>query len=368
VERFDVVVVGAGPGGSTAARFAAEGGARTLLLDQRPEIGAPVQCGEFLPTPSELADLFPCGDAIREAFSIPPETVLHRTHEMVVVAPSGHRFRFPLEGVSVSRRAFDQRLADAAEGAGAELRHPCGVTEVRGPRVRLAGGAEVEAKVVIGADGPLSTVARGAGFRPERVLYKMITATSDGPAPEAIELYFGSVAPGGYAWVIPKSGESNVGLGVTELPRGASLGRLLERFLRQGALEPAHDPTRWWVPIGPPPASAVRGCALFVGDAANLVMATNGGGIPTAILSGYDAGLVAARHVREGLPLAEYDRRWRAHLFGPLARAWEIKRLGDRVVHHDWLLTIGMHYIGRRGLDAMMRLRWPSRLPHREAS
>jgi digeranylgeranylglycerophospholipid reductase len=97
-------------------------------------------------------------------------------------------------------------------------------------------------------------------------------------------------------------------------------------------------------------------------------MATNGGGIPTAMLSGRDAGVVAAGHVREGVPLAEYDRLWRSHLFRPLQRAWEIKQFGDRVVHHDWLLSIGMHYIGARGLDAMMRLRWPPRLFHREAS
>jgi len=58
------------------------------------------------------------------------------------------------------------------------------------------------------------------------------------------------------------------------------------------------------VPIGPPPASAVRGRSLFAGDAANLVMATNGGGIPTAMISGRDAGVVAAGHVKSGAPLS----------------------------------------------------------------
>jgi digeranylgeranylglycerophospholipid reductase len=361
VERYDVVVVGAGPGGSSAARFAARGGARTLLVDQRPELGQPVQCGEFLPTPAELGDLFACPDVIQEAFWIPPETVLNRTHEMVVVAPSGHRFRFPLDGLSVSRRAFDQRLALAAEGEGAELRYPCGVTGVHGNVVTLARGDEVEARVVIGADGPLSTVARSCGFKPERVMFKMTTATLDAPPPEAIELYFGSVAPGGYAWVIPKSDASNVGLGVTSLPRGTSLGSLLDRFLSEHGHGPAHDRTQWWVPLGPPPASAVVGSSLFVGDAANLVMATNGGGIPTAMISGCDAGVAAAAHVRTGAPLTEYDRLWRAHMAGPLARAWAIKRRGDRVVRRDWLLTLGMHYIGSHGLDEMMRLRWPGR-------
>ncbi|MCI4358081.1 MAG: NAD(P)/FAD-dependent oxidoreductase [Thermoplasmata archaeon] len=361
-ERYDVVVVGAGPAGSLAARAAASGGARTLLVDQRAELGQPVQCGEFLPAPEELADIFPFPDVIRAAYEIPSGSVLRETNSMSCIAPGGRRYRFPLRGFSVARRSFDKALALHAEGAGAELRFPSGVTRVRGGSVTMASGAAIEAKVVVGADGPLSTVARGAGFAPARQLYRMITASSVGEFPPEIDLFFGSVAPGGYAWTIPKAGAANVGLGVTRLSRGATLGRLLDRFVRSLGLPPAEDPTCWWVPIGAPPGSAVRGCALFVGDAANLVMATNGGGIPTAMISGWDAGQVAAEHVREGVPLAEYDRRWKEHLFRPLARGHRLKRLGDRVASTDALLDFGMRYIGASGLDAMMRLRWPGRL------
>ncbi|HEV2166366.1 MAG TPA: geranylgeranyl reductase family protein [Thermoplasmata archaeon] len=361
-ERFDVVVVGAGPGGSLAARAAAEGGARTLLVDQRAELGQPVQCGEFLPAPEELADIFPFPSLIRSAYDLPVGSILRETDSMACIAPGGRRYRFPLHGFSVARRSFDKALALRAEGAGAELRYPAGVTQVRGGTVSFASGRTVSARVVIGADGPLSTVARGAGFAPPRELYRMITATSPGDFPSEIDLYFGSVAPGGYAWVIPKSGEANVGLGVTHLPQGASLGSLLDRFLASEGIAPAADATRWWVPIGAPPESAVRGRSLLVGDAANFVMATNGGGIPTAMISGWDAGVVAAAHVRAGAPLSEYDRRWKDHLFGPLARGHRLKRLGDRVARTDLLLAMGMRYIGASGLDAMMRLRWPGRL------
>ena len=140
MERFEVVVVGSGPAGATAARFAARGGARTLLVDQRPELGYPVQCGEFVPTPTELADLFPCPDIIAEAFVVPPETVLQPVEKMVCVSPRGDRFRFPLAGYVVSRRAYDKRLALDAEGEGAELRFPRGVTRVRDGTVEFAGG------------------------------------------------------------------------------------------------------------------------------------------------------------------------------------------------------------------------------------
>jgi len=362
VAPYDVIVVGAGPAGSNAARAAAVGGARTLLLDRRPELGFPVQCGEFLPTLPELLDLFEVGDIAAEAYRIPPETVRSTTHWMTCVAPSGRRYRFPLEGQTVSRHAFDARLAREAEAAGAELRHPVGVVRARAGEVTTATGERIEGRVVIGADGPLSAVARGAEFAPARTMFRMITATSHGGPPDDIELYFGRYAPGGYAWSFPKGATANIGLGVTRLRPGDSLSGLLDAFARSADLAEPVDRTRWWVPIGPPPVSLVRGTALFAGDAANLIMATNGGGIPTALLSGWDAGSVAAGHVREGIPLAEYDRRWRAHLYGPLARAYRIYRFSSRLAGHDRLLSAGMGYIGPHGLDAMMRLRWPRRL------
>ncbi|MGA8541947.1 MAG: geranylgeranyl reductase family protein [Thermoplasmata archaeon] len=365
MEAYDVVVVGAGPAGSLAARAAAEGGATTLLLDHRPELGHPVQCGEFVPAARELVDLFGCPELIAEAFDIPSGTVLRETRWMSCVSPYGHRFRFPLSGYTVSRRAFDKALAYRAEGAGAELRHPVGVTDVRGDEVRLAGGASVRAGTIVAADGPLSTVGRAVGFQPQRTMFRMVTATVDGPLTDEIDLHFGHVAPGGYAWRFPRANDANVGLGVSRATPGRSLDVLLREFLASQGLGPARELTHWWVPVGPPPESLVRGHALFAGDAANLVMATNGGGIPTAMLSGWLAGRAAARHAREGRPLADYDLAWRSALFGPLERAARIERFGERLAGTDMLLALGMRYIGASGLDEMMRLRWPARLGRR---
>ena len=362
MERFDVVVVGAGPAGSLAARAAAEDGARTLVVDHRSELGQPVQCGEFLPAGRVLSDLFDCHALLATAYDIPKSTVLRETHSMTCVSPYGRRYRFPLEGFMVSRRAFDKALAIRAEGQGAELRYPVGATGVKGNEVTLAGGNRVRASVIVGADGPTSTVARAVGFSPKRSMFRMITATADGPPTDEIQLNFGRGAPHGYAWRFPRSNDLNVGLGVAHLPPSTNLGKLLERYLKQEGLGPPRERTSWWVPIGPPPESLVVGRALFVGDAANLVMATNGGGIPTAMLSGWLAGKAAARHVRYGTPLGDYDVAWRRVLYRPLARAARIQRFSDPFTALDPLLELGMRYIGSSGLDEMMRLRWPALL------
>jgi digeranylgeranylglycerophospholipid reductase len=367
MEHFDVVVVGAGPAGSSAALFAAKAGVRVLLVDLREEIGFPVQCGEFLPSFDEMVSIFPSHDGFEDVFQIPEETVLQRTNTLDCISPSGKHYPFQMEGCSVSRRSFDKALAYRAEKAGAELRHPATVVKVEGNRVHFARGEPVDASVIVAADGPLSVVARSLGMSMERDMYKMITTSGKGSFDPTVEVYFGKVAPGGYAWVIPKGDSANVGLGVSELPKGQTLSTLLARFATRRKLTLERPYTRWWVPIGEPPETAVKGNVLFAGDAANMVMATNGGGIPTAMITGMYAGKTAAKHILEKSPLTDYDVMWQKSLREPLHTGYYLKNFGGKMVGSDLLLSFGMRYMGSKGMADFIRMKVSKRLGGRKA-
>ena len=90
-EDRQIVVVGAGPAGSTAARYAAEAGADVLLIDRRTIIGKPVQCAGYLPTLGELAEMLPDVPDHDELYHIDDSFVLARTYQSVMVSPKGRK-------------------------------------------------------------------------------------------------------------------------------------------------------------------------------------------------------------------------------------------------------------------------------------
>ena len=117
---WDAVIIGGGPAGSTVARYAAEGGAKVLVIDRRKEIGTPLQCGELVPTNSELKQLCPNVPKIDNLFQTPKSAVSRRTHEMGLVTPSGQKLPYPFEGKILYRPIHDQALVGLAKKAGAQ--------------------------------------------------------------------------------------------------------------------------------------------------------------------------------------------------------------------------------------------------------
>ncbi|ABK14461.1 MAG: NAD(P)/FAD-dependent oxidoreductase [Methanothrix sp.] len=370
-----IIVVGAGPAGSTAAETAARLGADVILVERRMEIGSPVQCGGFIPEASELRDLLPDAVLPETLVEIPERCILNRTRIQRLYAPSGRSAEFPVAGRCVDRRSFDRYLAHRAARAGAQL--IVGTeADVRGESIHLKGRREgiIDADIIIGADGPSSRIAEaiGAVQRDEPGIcleYEMVDVDIDR---DAAEMYFGERwAPGGYAWIIPLGDDiANVGVGVRrsyirgEIDLPLILRRFVEehphagRILRKGEIVAV---MRGIVPSGGMPEIIQSGRFLLAGDAAGHVMATSGGGVPLAMVAGRIAGEVAATHARGG-DLNVYTQRIEKELGAPLRGSVIIRRMVDRAMRSDRSIDMIFSLLDPMTMKDIQRGRLPAPL------
>jgi digeranylgeranylglycerophospholipid reductase len=367
-DGIDVAVVGAGPAGSVAAEAAAKLGANVVLIERKREIGTPVQCGGFLPEVGELQALLPNAKIPDALAEIPERHILHRTRLQRIYAPSGKAKEFSVSGRVVDRRGFDRNLAWKAARAGAQV-----LIETRadldGSALRLSGRSlgTIEAKVVIGADGPSSAIARGAGMACRQEVgvcleYEMADVDID---PDAAEMYFGTrCAPGGYAWIIPLGQDvANVGVGTRpSYLQGKKLRDVLEAFIRDHAIAKEKLQNgevtavmRGLVPAGGMPPAIAKENVLLAGDAAGQVMATSGGGIPLAMVGGRAAGEVAARHARGEADLKEYPSRIATEMGKELDNSVRIRKIVDRMMGSDRLMDALFAMLPPDQMKATMR-------------
>lgn len=326
--EYDIVVVGAGPAGSTAAKSAAEGGADVLLIDKRREIGIPVQCGEAL---SEL---------VLGEFGIKPDPrwAVNKIDSAKLVSPSGQAVRIRQRrsdkiGYILDRKVFDEFLAIRAVRSGSEMSVATFVNglvqedgEIKGVSYESQEDeGVVNAELVIAADGVGSRVGNWAGIETKLgtdelesgVQFKM--AGVEFESKFMMEFYFGAkVAPGGYAWIFPKDEDvANVGLGVLPARAEKSAMEYLKDFvsskpnLRNGEI---FEVDAGGVPVSGPLEKTFAEKILLVGDAARQVNPLTGGGIDWSMRAGDIAGKVAADAVLEGNTsesrLEEYQVRW----------------------------------------------------------
>ena len=341
---YDVLVIGAGPGGSTAARYAAAAGCRTLLVEKRAEIGTPVRCGEGV------------AKGWLEEIGVAPsrEFIAHEVDGARVIAPDGstlvvdERRAGNEVGYVLERDLFDRHLAKLAARAGADIRLKCTAMgllledgQVTGAGCEHMGEVlQVRAPVVIGADGFESQVGRWAGLSTHLrardidacLQYTLVGIEGD---PRYSDFYLGSCAPGGYVWVFWKGpGVANVGIGVnlSKLKDKAEVKGYLDRFIASKpelARGRVLEEVAGAVSVSMPLETTVANGLMLVGDAARLIDPVTGGGILNACLSGRYAGEVAAEAVRAGdftaKFLAAYDKKWRARLEEQLHRNYLVK-------------------------------------------
>ncbi len=351
--EVDVLIVGAGPAGSTTARHCAGRDTNVLMIDRRREMGQPVQCGEFFPSTKEMYSMFPKSVDLEDLFGFDESVVAGHVNHVDLVSPSGRTYRCPFDGVTLDRRSFDKSLAKLAVEAGAELRTSTSLLSVKDGVAKTTMG-DVKFKVLVGADGPNSRTAREAGLQRPAARYPAVTCQVEGSFDPAIKMYFGSVAPGGYAWVVPKRKGANIGAGFNPKLLTRHPSEYLQEFLSRLGVS-SRDVTMGFVPQSGPVSRTVDGNTMLVGDAAGHVMSSNGGGIPIAMIAGRIAGQTVKDHLRGALSLAEYEPRWRSVLEKPLDSSLWTRRLSDLFLPADRRTEFAMRVLGVRGLSRAIR-------------
>ena len=337
---WDAIIVGGGPAGSTTARYAAEGGLRVLVVDGRDPIGSPLQCGELVPTNDEMRRLCPDVPDMDDLFRTPELAISMRTSKMRLVPPNGKALEFDFEGLVLDRVAHDEALVNLAVSKGVEYLLGTRVERVDGDRVLLNDGRELQGRVIVGAGGHNDPIRRqfweeiGLNIPVKFVLM-------EGHHTDAVELHFGSVAPGGYGWVFPKQEGSNIGLGIQRrLARGRSLNEYANNFFSRYHGEVSFSGAGS-LPMSGTIKSFVKGNCLLVGDSAGMVLPSNGAGITIAMIGGRIAGQVIIDHLSEGVALSEYEHLWNQQMGKVMRNSKRSFRLGGLIFRSpDWLLSL----------------------------
>ncbi|NUN11507.1 geranylgeranyl reductase family protein [Candidatus Micrarchaeota archaeon] len=368
MNEFDVIVVGGGPGGSTAASFIGKAGKKVLLLEKA-KFPRDKTCGDAISGKS-LSVLRELGlDKVVEAnpHGLVTGVLFSSPKGDVVEIPFGTSHKQIRNGYCSRRMVYDNILFQNSKKF-ATVKENFMVTEVivengfvvgvKGINNETKQPEEYRAKIVIGGDGATSVVANKMGLStlPDEHWCLAVRAYYDGITGMTgnIELHFIPEILPGYFWIFPmENGLANVGVGMVKTDmakhkinlKEAMLNAIessplfKERFANAKIVDPvtgkegsASDVKGWNLPFGSFHRKNHGNGFMLVGDAASLIDPFTGEGIGNAMLSGKTAGEHAVEALKAGdyseKFLSEYDKKLWSIIAGELNTSYQMQKLG----------------------------------------
>ncbi len=358
----------------------AEKGLKVKVFEKKKVIGKPVRCGEFFAMKEAMMKLVP-GFKHPEIFDVPNDAIDNRCRAVRVISPRGKAFEFPFDSCVLDRHIFESGLADVARSYGAEVE--IGVAAHYYPnhnshKVGPSPEKSVHGEIIIAADGYPSETATVAGL-PEKEYagpYSVATnieylMTDVGVEQDVVEMYMDPrYSPGGYGWIIPKgNGRANVGIGIREpyVRRDWQIRGLVDGFIEKNRVAaPKLKGGRKAsmiadsLPVDGPLTRTYTDNVMAVGDAAGMVMPTNGGGIQTALITGRLAGEAAVRYFEDQTPLSSYEKAWREQIGVEMENSKLMRQASDRLMGHRFLFSALLRLIGTKRIADVIMCQIPS--------
>ena len=296
MESFDVIVIGAGPAGGSAAWHAALKKLSVLVLEEHPAVGVPVHCGECL---SDIA-------AAKLPAPLPESVISKHVDGVRIIFPNKKISTLYEKGFVLEKHLWEQWIMGEAVKEGAVLKTNARVTGLERNEKTWAVSVnnnqeQFEGKILIDASGPAALSSRLLQFneRPKMVTgfqYEM----EDIPQEAFLDFYlWPRLAPEGYLWMIPKSrGRANVGLVTTDTGKAKIY---TDQFIKEMGWEDRkiNKPFGGLIPESGPVKRTFAESLMLVGDAAGFTSPMFEGGSHLGIMSGKYAAQVAAEAIAQ---------------------------------------------------------------------
>ena len=306
-----ISVIGGGPVGSYASYLLAKKGFDVSLYEEHKEIGRPVQCTGLITS------------ALSKVVKPNDDFVINQIKRSRTVAPDGNYVEFKLSkpDILVDRSKFDRFLFDQAKEEGVKpfLQHK--FISNKDNKIKFKKKI-VKTDILIGADGPLSQVAKSNDmFQGRRFMLGLQARVKGRFDKHLMTCHFGDIAPGFFAWVVPENEEiARVGVASSE-----NVAPFFNKFVKWKII----DKQAGLMPFYNPNINAQKENVYLVGDAATQVKPTTGGGIIPGMLACKD--LVKAIHKKKN-----YDNLWKNNIGKELEAGLKVRGILNNFKNEDY--------------------------------
>ncbi len=334
-EIYDVAIIGGGPAGCNLGKLLTKDNYKVLIVEKKEEIGTPVKCTGLV------------SHRIFELTDVDRSIVVNTLKKCRFYSPCGNYVEMKSKDnmYIIDREKFDKKMERLAIKNRTEIRKSTSFEDyrIKNNVVKIKTNRGIfQSKILVGADGPNSSVAKAANITlPDNVVVGIQKTINSNYNKDTVELWFGgNIAPSFFAWVVPESEEwARVGVATSKNPN-----KYFENFVerRIQKTSKARDDVYGVIRYGLIKDSA-SDRVLLVGDAAAQVKPFSGGGIVYGLIGseyGYEAckkALEMNKYDYEFLK-EEYDKKWKSKLAWPIIQGL----VGSGVGHlfPDWLLNM----------------------------